>query len=236
MSKHMKRLASPRVWSIPKKNHIWAVKQSPGPHPIKRSIPLIIMIRDMLGYCDTSREGRRIIGERKILVDGRIITDHKIPVGFMDVITIPSAKENYRALLDLKGKIRPIRISKDRAKWKLVRIEDITTVKKARMQLNCHDGRNIIIEKGKHKVGDVLKIELPSQKIMNSYAMDKGNVAIIIGGKHSGQIATIKELKIIRGSKPNIVEFTEGFSTIRDHVFVVGQKSPEITVPEVSAI
>jgi small subunit ribosomal protein S4e len=232
----MKRLASPRVWSIPKKSHIWATKQSPGPHPIERSVPLLIMIRDILGYCDTAREGRKIIGERNILIDGRIVTDHKLPVGFMDVLSLPKSKENYRALLDSKGKIRPIRISKDRAHWKLVKIRNITTIKGGKTQLNFHDGRNILVKKGKYKTGDVLKIELPSQKILDYYPMEKGNVAMIIGGKHSGQVGTIENYKKIRGPKPNIVEFSEGFSTVKDHVFVVGKKKPEITVPEVSIV
>ncbi|UCE37791.1 MAG: 30S ribosomal protein S4e [Thermoplasmata archaeon] len=236
MSKHMKRLASPRVWTIPKKSHIWTVKQSPGPHPIERSIPLLIMVRDMLGYCDTAREGRRIIGERNILIDGRIVTNYKMPVGFMDVLTILKAKENFRALLDMRGKIRPIRISKERARWKLVRIENITTIKGGKTQLNLHDGRNILTDKKKYKTQDVLKIELPSQKILDTFALESGNVAMIIGGKHSGQIATIKNYNVVRSPKPNIVEFKEGFSTINDHVFVVGKKSPEITVPEVSVV
>lgn len=236
MSKHMKRLASPRVWSIPKKTHVWAASTSPGPHPIERSVPLLIMVRDMLGYCDTSREGRRIIGSRSVLIDGRITTNYKLPVGFMDVVTIPKSKESFRALLDSKGKLRPIRISKDRAQWKLVRIENITTIKEGKKQLNLHDGRNVLAGDEPYRAGDVLKIELPSQKVLNYYPLAKGNVAMIIGGKHSGQIATIENYKVIRSPKPNIVEFKEGFSTLKDHVFVVGKKSPEITVPEVSAV
>jgi small subunit ribosomal protein S4e len=104
------------------------------------------------------------------------------------------------------------------------------------MQLNLHDGRNILSPKKKYKTGDVLKIEIPSQKILDSYSLEKGNVAVIIGGNHSGQIATIENYQKIRGPKPNLVEFSQGFSTIKDHVFVVGKKSPEITLPEVSAI
>jgi small subunit ribosomal protein S4e len=236
MSKHLKRLAVPRVWSIPKKSHIWAVKQSPGPHSIESSVPLLIMIRDMLKYCDTAREGRQLIGERNILIDGRIVTNYKMPVGFMDVLSLPKSKENFRALLDSKGKIRPIRISKDRAAWKLVKISNLTTIKGGKTQINFHDGRNILVNKGKYKTGDVLKIELPSQKILDYYPLEKGNVAMIIGGKHSGQIGTIEDYKVIRGPKPNLVEFSEGFSTIKDHVFVVGKTKPEITVPEVSIV
>jgi small subunit ribosomal protein S4e len=236
MSKHLKRLAVPKVWSIPKKTHIWAVKQSPGPHPIESSIPLLIMIRDMLKYCDSAREGRQLIGERNVLIDGRIVTNYKMPVGFMDVLSLPKSKENFRALMDSKGKIRPIRISKDRADWKLVRIRNITTIKGGKTQINFHDGRNIMMDKGKYKTGDVLKIEIPSQKILDFYPLEKGNVAMIIGGKHSGQIGTIESYMVVRGPKPNLVEFSEGFSTIKDHVFVVGKTKPEITVPEVSIV
>ena len=33
-----------------------------------------------------------------------------------------------------------------------------------------------------------------------------------------------------------VVRFKDGFSTITDHVFVVGKKKPELTLPEVSAL
>jgi small subunit ribosomal protein S4e len=236
MKKHMKRLASPTVWSIPKKDHIWAVRQSPGPHPQNRSVPLLTVIRDMLDYCDTARESKMIIGGGDIMIDGRIASDYKFPVGFMDVITISKTNDCFRTLLDIKGKLRPIKISKDRARWKLARIENITVVKNGKTQLNLHDGRNILVEKGKYKTGDVLKIELPSQKIIDSYPLAKGNMAMIIGGKHAGQVATIRDYRIVRSPKPNIVSFNEGFSTIKDHVFVVGTKAPEITIPEVTVI
>jgi small subunit ribosomal protein S4e len=239
MSKHMKRLNIPRVWSLPKKSHVWATRSSPGPHPIDRSIPLLVIVRDMLNYCDTEGEGRRIIGNREVNIDGRVVTDHKLPVGFMDVLSIPRTKEHFRTLLDPKGKLRVMKIPKENSGWKLARIENISYVKGAKKQLNLHDGRNILIEKGQkgeYKTGDVLKIELPSQKILTTYPMKKGNVAMIIGGKHAGQIAKIKDYKVTRSPKPNIVGFEEGFSTIKDHVFVVGKTQPEIKVPEVSVI
>lgn len=239
VSKHLKRLSIPKVWPIPKKSHVWAVKSSPGPHPIERSIPLLVIIRDMLKYCDTEREGRRIIGNGNIHIDGRAVTDYKLPVGFMDVLSLPRTKEHFRTLLDPRGTLRLIKIPKENANWKLVRIENISFVKGGKKQLNLHDGRNTLIDKGKkgeYKTGDVLKIELPSQKILNAYSLQKGNVAMIIGGKHAGQIAKIKGYEVTKSPKPNNVDFEEGFSTIKDHVFVVGKTTPEITVPEVSII
>jgi small subunit ribosomal protein S4e len=235
MSKHMKRLTIPRSWSLPRKVVPWAVKPRPGPHPVERSIPLLVAIRDYLKYADTAKEAKFILGSREIMVDGKIVTDHKRPVGFMDVIAIPKTDEYFRVLLDSRGRLRLVRIEKERSEWKLVRIENKTTVRGGRTQLNLHDGRNILLEKDQYRTGDVLKIALPTQKIMDHYPFQEGRVAMIIGGKHAGQVATIKSYEVTRSPKPNIVHFDE-FSTIKDYVFVVGRTTPEITVPEVSVI
>lgn len=236
MSKHLKRLAMPRVWTIPKKTHVWSVRPSPGPHPKEQSVPLLYVLRDLLKVCDTGSEARRIIGAREILVDGKIVKDYKRPVGFMDVIAIPKINGYYRTLLDSKGKIRLVRITREEASWKLVRIENKTTTPKGKIQLNLHDGRNVLVQEDVYRTGDVLKLEVPSQAILTRYQMTDGNVAMIIGGKHAGRIAPISSYIVTRNPKPNIVEFKEGFSTVKDYVFVVGTRTPEITVPEVSAL
>jgi small subunit ribosomal protein S4e len=235
MSKHLKRLAAPRRWTIPKKTHKWTVKPSPGPHPISRAVPLLVALRDLLHFCDTAAEARRIIGAREILVDGIPTRDYKRPLGLMDVLSIPTANEYYRVLLDARGKLRLVEIPKKNAKWKLSRIENKTTVKGGKTQLNLHDGRNILLNKDSYKTGDVLKLALPSQKILDVYPFSEGNVAMIIGGKHAGQIAPINRYEVTRSPEPNVVHF-DNFSTIKDYVFVVGFTTPEITVPEVSAV
>jgi len=56
MSRHLKRLTIPKTWKISKKESKWAVKPSPGKHPISKAIPLGIVIRDMLHYADTMKE------------------------------------------------------------------------------------------------------------------------------------------------------------------------------------
>jgi small subunit ribosomal protein S4e len=235
MGGHMKSLAAPRKWAIPRKNNIWIVRSSPGPHALEDSIPLQVVIRDKLKLCDTAAEARFIIGKRDILIDGRIVTNYKHPVGFMDVISIPKLKEHYRVLLDTKGKIKLIPITKDEAKWKLVRIENKTMVKGGKVQLNLHDGRNILIGKNKYKTCDVVKIEVGTQKILGVYSFDKGNIAMLIGGKHIGQLAKIDKRHITKSPMPNVVDFEE-FSTSQEHVFVVGKDAPEVTLPEEEAI
>ncbi len=235
MSGHMKRLTVPRIWSIPRKTDFWAVRPRPGPHAIKRSIPLLVLIRDYLDMADNAREARHIIGGREITVDGKVVTDPKRPVGLMDVVGIPATDENFRILIDARGKIRAVRIDKARAEWKLIRVQDKTQVKGGKFQINFHDGRNILVDKNQYKTGDVLKIALPTQKVMEHYPFENGNTAMVIGGKHAGAIDKIESIEVVRSTKPNIVHFKE-FMTVKDYIFMVGKSAPEITVPEVSVV
>ena len=235
MCAHVKRLAAPRKWAIPRKTEIWVTRTMPGPHAFDSSLPLLVVVRDKLGLCDTAAEARYIIGQRKILVDGKVVTNYKHPVGLMDVVSIEGMKDNYRVLLDKRGKLKLVSITKEEAAWKLVRIHNKTTVKGGAIQLNLHDGRNIILKKNQYKSGDVLKIELGTQKILGVYPFEKGNIAMLIGGSHVGELAAINELKITKSTMPNVVSF-EDFSTTHEHVFVVGTKTPEVSLPEEEAI
>ena len=94
----------------------------------------------------------------------------------------------------------PVKISKEDAKYKFVRIVNKTTNKNGNIQLNLEDGRNILIPKDKvndynFTTLDTLKIELPTQNIVKSYSVKEGNYAIITGGKNVGTIGKIKNIQ-----------------------------------------
>lgn len=235
MSKHLKRLNAPRALRLHRKEETWIVKSSPGPHLLESSIPLSIVVRDYLSLCDTHREGKKIIANGEILVDGIKRKNHKFPCGLMDVISIPKMKKDFRVLFDQRGKLTLVPISSKDAGWKLCRIEDKTIVKGNQIQLNLHDGRNKLIKKDEYKTGDVLNISLKDKKISDVYQFTKGNVSMIIGGSHIGQIASIQSVEIISSSKPNIARMkgTGEFSTLQEYVFPIGKTKPMITLPEV---
>jgi small subunit ribosomal protein S4e len=232
MSKHIKRMAAPSNWPVPRKTSHWVTKPRPGPHGVKESMPLLSVVRDMLKLCDNSREARFVIGSRQISVDGKIVTDYKYPVGLMDVVTVEKTKQSYRMLVDYKARLKLVQIEDAERDWKLARIDDKTVVSKGKVQINLHDGRNVLLPKDQYKTGDVLKIEVPSQKVMKAFKLEKGSLVLLVGGSHPGTIQTIESYEIKRGSASNIVTFKEGFSTVKENVFVVGEKSPEIKVPE----
>ncbi len=236
MKKHLKRLAAPRTWKLERKTQTWTAKPSPGPHPIERSIPLVSVLRTHLHHADNWREASAILNARKVKIDGRTVTSLKFPVGLMDVVAIEETKENHRMLLDKKGRLALVRIGDSEAKWKLARIEDKHTIKGGSTQLNLHDGRNILLKKDQYETRTTLKIQVPDQKVLEAYPLERGNSVLLIGGRHAGEVVHVDRLELTRNPKANLVYFKEGFSTIIDHVFVIGGERSEVTLPEGAAL
>ena len=235
MSRHLKRLNAPRTLQLHRKEETWTVRSSPGPHPLEKSIPLGLIIRDYLKLVDNLREAKRIIANGEVLVDSVKRKTHKFPCGLMDVISIPKLKKDYRVLFDKRGKLTLVPIASKDASWKLCRIENKTIVKGKQIQLNLHDGRNKLIKKDEYKTGDVLKISFKDKKISDTYKFEKGTVSIIIGGSHIGEVASIEDVEIISSSKPNFIKMkgTSDFSTLQEYVFPIGKAKPVIELPEV---
>ncbi|KYK23322.1 30S ribosomal protein S4e [Thermoplasmatales archaeon SG8-52-4] len=235
MSKHLKRLNAPRTLNLHRKERMWTIKSSPGPHPLEKSIPLGLITRDYLKLVDTLSETKLILSNGEILVDNIIRKNHKFSCGFMDVISIPNIKKDFRILFNNRGKLTLVPIDSKDASWKLCRIENKTIVKGKNIQLNLHDGRNQIVKKDEYKTGDVLKFSFKDKKIDDSYKFEKGTVSMIIGGSHIGEIANIEDIEIIASSKPNLVKMKgkTDFLTIQNYVFPIGKTKPVIELPEV---
>lgn len=239
MSQHLKRLSVPRRWSLPRKTHEWAPSPSPGPHAADEGVPLVVALRDMLEVCDTAGEAEQILGQRRVRVDGRVATDPNRPIGLMDVVSFDVEEIHYRVLQDERGRIRLVEIDADEADWKLCRVEDKTHVQGGKIQINLHDGRNVLVNETDTGTGDVLRIGLPDQEVKGSFAFEPGNVALITGGQHAGEVATISKLEVVRSNRPNIVQLEAGdeeIETIEPYAFVVGDDRPVIELPEVSIL
>jgi len=231
--KHLKRIAAPKAWPILRKTNKFIAKAKPGPHNEKSSIPLTTLLKEMLKIVETSNEVRKVLNNKDILVNQKPAKEIKLAVGFMDVVSIPKTKKNYRMLLNAYGKLQLYEIPETNAGFVLSKIENKTILKAGKIQLNLEDGRNILVSKDTYKTGDTLKIQVPSQKILDHFKMEKGNTAYVIAGKHAGEIGKIKELKKGTGKIPAsiILESEKGaFETVRKYVFVIGREKAEIKI------
>ena len=231
--KKLKRLVAPKTWKIQRKTGTWIIRPSPGPHPLQRGISLGVLLRDVLGVAKTVKEVKYILRNGKIKVDGTERKAIKFPVGFMDVISIPTLDKYYRVVYDKLGRLDAIEISRSEANKKLTKVVNKTIIKGGKTQLNLHDGRNILTDKTDVKVGDSLLISVPSQEIKSVLKLDKGNIAYITGGKHAGNMGEIIELipgTITRAPQARIKVGDEEVTTRTNYLFIIGEKEPVIRI------
>lgn len=225
---HQKRLSIPKSWKAGKKGYKWVSTTRPGPHSQARSLPLGIIIRDILKLVDNSREGKRVLSEGKVLVDGIPRKDLRFPVGLFDVISLPLSNESYRMLQDEKGRLTLYKLNEANVN-KLCRINNKTTLKGGKVQLNLNDGTNIL---GSNEYGtkDSLILSVPDKQVVKHLQFKVGNLAMVVGGLHSGEIGKIKEIREVKSSRHNTVTISgdTDFETIEDYVFVIGEDKPEI--------
>ncbi len=242
--RHLRRTASPPFWPIKRKGFVWTVKPRPGPHSLLMSIPLGIVLRDMLGYTTTMRETRKILGERKILVDGKVVTDYKFPVGLMDVLYILPEDRYMRLVPHPVKKLWFIEIEKEEAAFKPVRVKRKHTTRGGHIQLTFHDGRTHLIRvkdplnpvEAPYKTYDTIKLAIPKQEILGHVPFQEGKLAVVIDGANVGFIGKIKSIKRIFKRRNALVELEgRGGSSIRtilEYVFPIGDEKPLIKLFE----
>jgi small subunit ribosomal protein S4e len=234
MTFRLKRGAAPKAWKIPRKGTKWIKRPSPGPHPQIDSIPLLLVLREMRGIASSAREARILARQGSVLVDGKVVRDLDRGVGLMDTISLgPPLSEHFRVFKDRRGKLILVPIEAKEASLKLGRIRFKTTVPGGRVEVTLHDGRNLLVDANSpYRVGDSLKIDLPSQKVVGHIPLATGHIAYVAGGSHVGEVARIERVEVRNSSQPNRVHFKEGFSTIKEYVYLIGELSPQIALPE----
>lgn len=243
-SKHLKRLPSQPYWPIHKKERRWVVKPRPGPHPMNRCLPLLLIVRDMLGFAKTRREARIILSQGHVLVDGKVRREDGFPVGLMDVVEIPNIDKAYRVLPSPKGGLVLHSIVGGEKEFKLCKVIDKRTVEEGHTQLNLHDGRNILIEvkdpkhtaESVYRTSDVLKLKIPGMEVMDHISFGEGVMAVVIGGKNVGRLGEVVGVERGEGLLPATVTLEDRggdhIQTILDYIFTVGREEPLISLPE----
>src|SRR5439155_21968016 len=103
-------------------------------------------------------------------------------VASMDVLTLHQTKAHYRMLVDTRRRMSLVGIEAGDATWKLCRVEDKTTVRGGKTQVNLHDGRNVVLAKDDYKTGTTLKMHVAGQKVVEHYELGKGAQVPVTAG------------------------------------------------------
>jgi len=230
MSKrHLKTMAAPKSWPIERKSNVWIVRPNPGAHSLDRSMPISLILK-LLKYVDTTKEIKQIINRKKVLINGKPISDIKFPAGLFDVITFTDIEDSYRILLNRVGKLTLKKISKDEVSIVPQKIVSKTLLKSGKLQLNFNNGYNLIIKEDKYNTNDVLIVEKNSVK--QHIPFEKGSIVYITKGKKLGQVAKISNIyKEAELKKQVELEINKGkFSIPKSYVFVIGRDKPVISI------
>ena len=92
----------------------------------------------------------------------------------MDVVTLEKTKENFRVLYDVKGRFILKKLKAEEAKFKLCKIKSRALGPNKIPYIVTHDGRTIRYPDPKINVGDSIKLDLTTNKIVDILPFELG--------------------------------------------------------------
>lgn len=236
---HLKRLAAPPVVKIPRKRYRFVPRSIPGRHPYHLSIPLAVIVRDVLGLAETYAEAKKVIRLGKIVVDGETVREPRFGVGLMDVISIPSIEKTYRVLPRFGKGLELLEISSDESNIKPCQVRRKQHVDGGAIQFTLHDGRNLQFPSNSElvssvKVGDTFLIEVPSHEVKNIFRRVENYYCLITAGSRMGLHGRLVRLESERrypAKRQGELESSMGkVVTILDYFMPVGDDKPWIAL------
>ncbi|MEM4780082.1 MAG: 30S ribosomal protein S4e [Halalkalicoccus sp.] len=228
MSRHQKRLSVPDSWPVERKTAKYTVKARAGPHG-EAGVPLLIVLRDVLGYVDSKKEAKYATNEGGVLVNGEPVRDVRRPVGMFDILGFEEREEYYRVFPDEGGRLALTPIEEADADGKLGKIVDKRQVPGGETQLQLHDGRNLRVEEaGQYSPGDSIVIGFEDNAILAHFPYEEGALVTAVQGQHAGEIGRVEEITVIESSAPNTVTIGDeggetAFETIAEYVVVIDE-------------
>tara|TARA_Y100000034_G_scaffold53331_1_gene65478 strand:- start:60 stop:704 length:645 start_codon:yes stop_codon:yes gene_type:complete len=198
---HKNRHNMGNFWPVAKKGNKYVAASS---HNNSNSVPLSVVMRDVLKMVRTTRELKKALNEKQIKISGKEIRDANYPVGLFDVVS--AGGQDFRVLLGENKKFK-LEEAKEADK-KVVKIIGKKNLGKKGIQFNLMDGRNVLSKEGAN-VGDSVIVSLKDGKIVKIIKMEKGNRGFVIHGKHSGVSGKIVDI-VEQGGKHIAVIDDEG--------------------------
>jgi len=229
MTRHQKRLSVPDSWPVARKERTFTVKADAGPHG-EAGVPLVILLRDVLGYVDSTKEARYALEQGSVLVNGDPIGDEERPIGMFDILAFAEREEYYRVFPDEGGRLALSPIDADSAGSKLGKVVAKTQVPGGDVQLTLHDGATLVTDRT-IAPNDSVVVSNDDGEIVAHFEYEESALVTAVQGQHAGEVGRIGTIGVTPGSAPNnvIVERSEddAFETIEEYVVVIDENFVE---------
>jgi len=230
---HLKRLFAPKDWMLSKLAGVFAPRPRAGPHKLRESLPLLVILRNRLKYALNARESQMILRQRLVNVDGRPRTDPKYPAGFQDVIDIPRTGDRFRILYDAKGRFTLVKVADKEATIKLLKVTKVWTTTGRIPVITTHDGHRIRFPDPRIRRGDSVVYDFASGKIRSVIHNRPSKIVMVSGGRNTGRVGEIVSIQRHPGAFDiTSIKDKQGheFTTRSGNVFVIGNSYETIPI------
>ncbi|MBT4166317.1 hypothetical protein HOE04_04735 [archaeon] len=200
-----------KFWPIARKGSKYVARSS---HNLGESIPLMIVMRDILKLVRTKKELKKLINEKQIKINGKLIQVVNYPICLFDVLSLEVMKKNYKMVLLESKKFGFEEIADKDAKSRVYKVLDKKILSKGVVQLNLNSGKNVL-SKEKVGIGDGIVLDF-SGKILGVVKLDKGSNAVVIEGKHAGNKGKIEHVFERGGKKLVKIKLNDGSKVKKD--------------------
>jgi len=236
MTQHQKRLSVPKSWPVGRKTETFTVKADAGPHG-EAGVPLVVLLRDVLGYVDSTKEARYAINEGSVRVNGQRIADEGRPIGMFDILSFEEREEYYRVFPDEGGRLSLTPIDADAAGSKLGRVVGKRQVPGGETQLTLHDGATLLVDAdAAYAPKDSIVVDNDDGEVVAHFPYEEGALVTAVQGQHAGRIGEIAAIDVTSGSGDNRVAVDgqdgERFETIEAYVVVIDENFVEDDAPD----
>jgi len=225
MTRHQKRLSVPKSWPVERKENTFTVKAGAGPHG-EAGVPLVIILRDVLGYVDSKKEARYALDQDSVLVNGQAVSDEQRPIGMFDIVAFAEREEYYRVFPDEGGRLSLTPIDADAAGSRLGKVVGKRQITGGDTQLTLHDGTTLVNNDDTISAGDSIVISNDDKSVVAHFPYEEGALVTAVAGTHAGDIGTVEETQVTPSSSPNnvLVEGDDGrFETVEEYVVVIDE-------------
>jgi small subunit ribosomal protein S4e len=234
MSNHQKRLSAPKSWPVERKSETFTVKADAGPHG-EAGVPLLVLLRDGLGYVDSRKEARYALNQDNVVINGTAVSDEERPVGMFDIVAFDEREEYYRVFPGEGGRLALTPIDADAAQSKLGKIIDKRHVPGGDVQLTLHDGQTLLVEdETAYDAGDSVVVANADGEVVAHFEFEEGALVTAVNGTHAGEIGVIEAVQVTPGSADNNVILSRdgvpgvdagdgGFETVEGYVVVIDE-------------
>ena len=231
MTRHQKRLSVPNSWPVERKEQTYTVKAGAGPHG-EDGVPVLIVLRDVLGYVDSKKEARYALEQDSVLVNGKALSDEQRPIGMFDILAFTEREEFYRVFPGEGGRLALTEIDADAAGSRLGKVTTKRQVAGGDTQLTLHDGTTLIANDDTITQNDSVVVSNDDKSVVAHFSYEEGALVTAVRGAHAGRIGRIDEIQVTPGSSDNNVRIEDyagddDFETVEEYVVVIDENFVE---------